>query len=125
MSQRFEQQKQGVYDDVIQWLKDLEGRFAAWIDSGMSNHAVYYVSQYRVYDPQIAHPAISWDTATAIDKKRTMIWMPVVEACNDFIGVMERWRTISNDDMREHVQHIRDARQWFEQNNRERRDKWD
>lgn len=125
MSARFEQHKQGVYDDAIEWLKELERHLTAWMNDENVNGAVRCLSREYTVGAEIEHPAIYWDRATADDKARTMHWIQCREAAHDLSANMERWLQTDKSYMQEHIQHVKAAIRWFEQNNRERRDKWD
>ena len=115
----------GVYDEPIAWLKDLERHLTAWVNGGHVNGAILCLSREYAVGTDIEHPAIYWDRATTDDKARTMHWIQCREAAHDLTANMERWLQTDKSYMQEHIQHVKAAIRWFEQNNRERRSKWD
>lgn len=118
MNIRAPEMKRGKYDDLINWLKRLLNKYELWLKERKAHgmFAVLAESDQYVLTAQPT-PAIEWEAAKEISKRRTMHWIHIYEACVDIQQEMEGWTRSPDDHLRYNIENIRAAIRWFEQNN--------
>lgn len=118
MNIRAPETKRGRYDDLIAWLKQLQNKFEVWLEYRKA-HGIFDCLLLLEFYERVANPiaATVWEKVHASNKERTLHWIHIVEAREDISHEMEGWTRIQPDQLRDHIENIRAAIRWFEQNN--------
>lgn len=108
----------GKYDDLIAWLKRLTNKLEEWSKHRKAPGAVAVMLQFDEHSVTAnTVSAFLWGSASERDKERSMHWIHVTEAWMELSHDMEGWHPIQPDQMKDHLENIRAAIRWFEQNN--------
>jgi len=118
MNIRAPETKRGKYDDLIAWLKRLTNKLEEWSKHRKAPGAVGVMLQFDEHSATAnSVSAFLWEAANERDKERSMHWIHVTDAWMDLSHDMEGWNPIQPYQMKDHLENIRAAIRWFEQNN--------
>lgn len=118
MNIRAPETKRGRYDDLIAWLKAFQNKLEVWLEYRKA-HGIFGCLLMLDFYERDANPiaATSWEKARDRDKERSTHWIHICEAREDISHEMEGWARIQPEQLRDHIENIRAAIRWFEQNN--------
>ena len=117
MNIRAPETKRGRYDDLIAWLKRFQNKLELWLENRQAHGLFSCMMGFNEYTP------VAMPYETALERvrdratQRELHWIHVTEAWMDISHEMEGWTRVQPDHLRGHIENIRAAIRWFEQNN--------